>query len=31
MAGIHGVGDAKLKRYGQEFLDAIKRHQEGGR
>jgi ATP-dependent DNA helicase RecQ len=30
MAGIHGVGDAKLKRYGQEFLDAIRRHKDGG-
>ncbi len=27
MAKIHGVGDAKLKRYGQEFLEAIRRHE----
>jgi ATP-dependent DNA helicase RecQ len=26
MAGIHGVGDAKLKRFGGEFLDVVRRY-----
>src|SRR5215468_8736517 len=26
MAGIHGVGDAKLKRFGEEFLEVVKRY-----
>jgi ATP-dependent DNA helicase RecQ len=30
MGGVHGVGDAKLKLYGEEFLDVIRRHQAGG-
>jgi superfamily II DNA helicase RecQ len=29
MAGIHGVGEMKLKLYGEEFLDAIRRHRQG--
>jgi ATP-dependent DNA helicase RecQ len=27
MAGIHGVGEMKLKLYGEEFLDGIRSHQ----
>jgi ATP-dependent DNA helicase RecQ len=27
MGGIHGVGEIKLKLYGEEFLDVIHRHQ----
>jgi len=27
MVSIHGAGEAKLKRYGEEFLDTIRRHQ----
>jgi len=27
MGSIHGVGEAKLKLYGEEFLDTIRRHQ----
>jgi ATP-dependent DNA helicase RecQ len=26
MAAVHGVGEAKLKRYGDDFLDVIRRH-----
>jgi ATP-dependent DNA helicase RecQ len=26
MAQIHGVGDAKLKRFGEEFLDVVRRY-----
>jgi ATP-dependent DNA helicase RecQ len=26
MAGIHGIGDAKLKRFGEQFLEALKRY-----
>jgi ATP-dependent DNA helicase RecQ len=26
MAGIHGVGDAKLKRFGEQFLDVVNRY-----
>jgi ATP-dependent DNA helicase RecQ len=26
MGGIHGVGEMKLKLYGEEFLDVIRRH-----
>jgi ATP-dependent DNA helicase RecQ len=29
MAEVHGVGEAKLARYGKEFLEVIRRHQEG--
>jgi ATP-dependent DNA helicase RecQ len=29
MAEVYGIGDAKLARYGQEFLDVIRQHQEG--
>jgi ATP-dependent DNA helicase RecQ len=26
MAAVHGVGEAKLARYGEDFLDVIRRH-----
>jgi superfamily II DNA helicase RecQ len=26
MGGVHGVGEMKLKQYGEEFLDVIRRH-----
>ena len=29
MAGVHGVGDVKLKRYGDEFLEVIRQHGAG--
>ncbi|HEU5273304.1 MAG TPA: DNA helicase RecQ [Xanthobacteraceae bacterium] len=29
MAQVHGIGDAKLARYGAEFLEVIRQHQEG--
>jgi ATP-dependent DNA helicase RecQ len=29
MGSIHGVGDVKLKLYGEEFLDAIRRYRAG--
>jgi ATP-dependent DNA helicase RecQ len=29
MAEVHGIGDAKLARYGADFLEVIRRHQEG--
>ena len=29
MAEVHGVGEAKLARYGAEFLEVIRQHQEG--
>jgi ATP-dependent DNA helicase RecQ len=29
MADVYGIGDAKLARYGQEFLEVIRQHQEG--
>jgi ATP-dependent DNA helicase RecQ len=29
MAQVHGIGDAKLAQYGAEFLEVIRRHQEG--
>jgi superfamily II DNA helicase RecQ len=29
MAGISGVGDAKLERYGQQFLDVVRDFSEG--
>src|SRR5215470_14819804 len=29
MGSIHGVGDVKLKLYGEEFLDVIRRHRAG--
>jgi ATP-dependent DNA helicase RecQ len=29
MAEVHGIGDAKLARYGAEFLEVIRQHQEG--
>jgi ATP-dependent DNA helicase RecQ len=30
MAGIHGVGEVKLKRYGDAFLEVIEQHLAGG-
>ncbi len=30
MALVHGVGEAKLRRYGQVFLDTIRAHAGGG-
>jgi ATP-dependent DNA helicase RecQ len=30
MGGIHGVGETKLKLYGEEFLDVIRLHQASG-
>src|SRR5580692_9034567 len=30
MAGVHGVGEVKLKRYGQDFLEVIRRHAANG-
>jgi ATP-dependent DNA helicase RecQ len=29
MAEVHGIGEAKLARYGQDFLEVIRLHQEG--
>jgi len=29
MAEVHGIGEAKLKRYAAEFLEVIRQHQEG--
>ena len=29
MAGIHGVGEAKLARYGEAFLEVIRGHRGG--
>jgi superfamily II DNA helicase RecQ len=28
MAEVHGIGEAKLARYGQEFLAVIRQYQE---
>ena len=30
MREVHGMGDVKLKRYGEDFLDVIRRHHAGG-
>jgi ATP-dependent DNA helicase RecQ len=30
MAGVHGVGEAKLAQYGQDFLDVIRQHAPAG-
>jgi ATP-dependent DNA helicase RecQ len=30
MGGIHGVGEMKLKLYGDKFLEVIRRHRAGG-
>jgi ATP-dependent DNA helicase RecQ len=30
MAAVHGVGEAKLARYGQDFLDVIRQHAPAG-
>ena len=30
MAAVHGVGEAKLARYGQHFLDVIRQHAPAG-
>jgi len=29
MAEVHGIGEVKLARYGQDFLEVIRQHQEG--
>jgi ATP-dependent DNA helicase RecQ len=29
MAEVHGIGEAKLARYGADFLAVIRKHQEG--
>jgi superfamily II DNA helicase RecQ len=29
MAEVHGIGEAKLKRYGTDFLEVVRKHQEG--
>jgi ATP-dependent DNA helicase RecQ len=29
MAKVHGIGEAKLARYGEEFLEVVRRHQQG--
>jgi len=29
MAEVHGIGEAKLARYGADFLEVIRKHQEG--
>jgi ATP-dependent DNA helicase RecQ len=29
MAEVHGIGEAKLARYGEEFLEVVRRHQQG--
>jgi ATP-dependent DNA helicase RecQ len=26
MAAVHGVGEAKLRQYGEIFLDVVRRH-----
>ena len=30
MSGIHGIGEAKLARYGAAFLEVIRGYQGGG-
>jgi ATP-dependent DNA helicase RecQ len=30
MAGVHGVGEAKLRQYGEVFLEIIRQHVAGG-
>jgi ATP-dependent DNA helicase RecQ len=30
MGGVHGVGEVKLKLYGEEFLDVLRRRRGGG-
>ena len=30
MGGVHGVGEVKLKRYGEEFLEVVRRHRDNG-
>jgi ATP-dependent DNA helicase RecQ len=30
MAGVHGVGESKLARYGEAFLEVIRDHLRGG-
>ena len=31
MSAVHGVGEAKLRQYGEVFLDVIRRHRAAGR
>jgi superfamily II DNA helicase RecQ len=30
MAGVHGVGESKLRQYGEVFLEIIRQHAAGG-
>jgi hypothetical protein len=30
MGQVHGVGEQKLARYGEAFLQVIREHQRGG-
>jgi ATP-dependent DNA helicase RecQ len=30
MSAVHGVGEAKLRQYGELFLDVIRKHGAGG-
>jgi ATP-dependent DNA helicase RecQ len=30
MSAVHGVGEAKLRQYGEVFLDVIRRHRAAG-
>jgi hypothetical protein len=30
MAGVHGVGESKLRQYGEVFLEIIRQHIAGG-
>jgi len=27
---VHGVGEVKLKRFGEDFLEVIRQHRNGG-
>ena len=29
MSAVHGVGEAKLRQYGEVFLDVIRQHAAG--
>ncbi|MGA9321949.1 MAG: HRDC domain-containing protein, partial [Xanthobacteraceae bacterium] len=31
LSAVHGVGEAKLRQYGEVFLDVIRRHRAAGR
>jgi superfamily II DNA helicase RecQ len=30
MARVHGVGEVKLERYGEDFLEVIRQHRPSG-